>query len=384
MSFVLRHWRILAGAFVALAAVILFVLLYQEASTGAVDLMDAGVDDLRQYLLHRRSILYCPRETEEPVPQVFSDLQKLIGNEYEFAILDCDRKLPSGKTLWEKYNLNKKMNPVIFGVAPWAKSVQASHSSMKTAASLRVLFENKLAVKANIITSTADLIKACGWTQKTRIEEDRNLPCIAVAKGGRFNEDDAKTLQIAIKTFPKARFVSFAAKDRRLSVEDAGSYIPSRFGAKYYALQNDTRYIIMTESPTEDKVLDFVSSAVTMSMSNFLQSSSPTALIKYTADRIKDFDTDKAGAKKKSHRKKHEGAGRSSAEADSFESSSKHFADDANTDAKERHKREADVREKMLEEERGFLFDVEADVEDSDAAIDEEQAEEYEGDIIEL
>ncbi|CAM9579468.1 unnamed protein product, partial [Ectocarpus fasciculatus] len=196
-------------------------LVYREARTAVVNLTNADMDQIKEYLQQRPSILHCDHGGERALPPVFTDLQRLIGDEYAFATIDCDLKLPSGKTVWEKYNLNRKMKPVIFGVAPWAKAVQASLSSMKSVATLRVLFENKLAAKANIITSTADLLKTCGWSSKRGGSSEHSLPpCIAVAKGARFNQDDADLLRTTMRTHTNARFVTFAAKDRRLNVED--------------------------------------------------------------------------------------------------------------------------------------------------------------------
>jgi hypothetical protein len=358
MTLVLKHWGGIAGACVSLAVAVIAFMVFTQTKVGVVNLMNADAEELKEYLLRRPSILYCDAGggKGDTKPQVFTDLQKLIGNEFYFATLNCDQTLPSGKTLYEKYNLNKNTIPTIFGVAPWAPAVQASYSNLKTAPTLRLLFEGKLAPKANIATSTFDLLKACGWAGRQADGGSRLPPCIAVAKGDRYNDDDINALKLAMKKHTKAKYVTFLAKDRRLNVEDAGSYNPKRFGARYYALRNDSYFLAMKKPPTSDNVLNFIANAINIAPEEYSTHSSPNSLVKYIADRIKEYNEPikKSRRKSKTEKKKAEEARPSDAPPSDEEEEDQELLA-----LIERQQREADIRERMSQEEQSYIFEDE-------------------------
>jgi hypothetical protein len=385
VTMVLKHWVAIAGACVALVVAVLVFLVYKETVTGVVNLMNANAEELKEYLLRRPSILYCDRGKGDITPKVLTDLQKNIGDEFDFAALNCDQKLPSGKTLYEKYGLNKKTSPTIFGVAPWAKAAQASYANMKSAATLQQFFQGKLAPKANIITSTSDLRKACGWNKKA--SDIEGPPCFVVAKGTKFNDDDAEVLKLAMKVHAKAPYVTFSAKSRRLNVEDTGSY---KFGAKYYALHNDSHFLAMKKPPKADDVLHFVSHAMSTNAEDFPKHSAPIALVKYAPERPTPQAGEAGSSKKKSKKnKKTTENKKSEVEKDSPSDTPRTEQDEEQerVAAVERQKREAGIRERMSQEERSFLFEDEEEeadnAEDSEYEEDEEEDDNDE-DVIEL
>ena len=232
-------------------------------------------------------------------------------------------------------------------------------------------------------------MKACGWNSEHSQGNDFP-PCIAIAKGGYFNDNDANRIQLAMKTHTKAKYVTFAGKDRRLNVEDSGSYNPSRFGAKYYALRNDSYYMLAPKSITDDSILNFVSKAISTPHEEYTHHTSPISLVKNTAGKIKEYGSDKA--KKKS--KKSSTGAKLATDEDTMKENMKN--DDDSNQAEEfdkRQKREKEARERMAREEKEYLFedigegegDVEGEKDDEEDLYDDDEYDESEdADIIEL
>lgn len=60
------------------------------------------------------AVLCHAEDAKYPVSSVFQDASNDGSSPAEFRLLDCDHVLSSEKTVYERFNLNKKQRPVIF------------------------------------------------------------------------------------------------------------------------------------------------------------------------------------------------------------------------------------------------------------------------------
>ncbi|CAJ1943513.1 unnamed protein product [Cylindrotheca closterium] len=137
-----------------------------------------------------------------PISSVFADASSDGGAPAEFRLLDCNHVLVSSeKTIYERFNLNKKQRPTIFvsGKIGPPKQVPAKH--LKTGSMLVKALKNLLVPKAEKIETTQDLRSKC-------LDKD---VCALLLKGGKVSPNYVKdAMSKLLVEFPK---VAFAAID---------------------------------------------------------------------------------------------------------------------------------------------------------------------------
>ena len=102
---------------IAITAAVLFSsIVYQQSSASILNLSDASDETLKGVFTGDKPyVFYCARGQgkDEKVHPIFAELNKVQGTKYGFAMVNCNHKLPSGKTIMERFALNKKVKPII-------------------------------------------------------------------------------------------------------------------------------------------------------------------------------------------------------------------------------------------------------------------------------
>jgi hypothetical protein len=108
-------------------------------------------------------VVLCQAEDSTlPISSVFQDAYADGSSPAEFRILDCNYVLPSsGKSVYERFNLDKKIRPTIFLSGSVGEPTQIPNKHLKTGAMLTKLLKAKLEPHAAKIETTQDLRTKC-------------------------------------------------------------------------------------------------------------------------------------------------------------------------------------------------------------------------------
>lgn len=261
--------QMIFNAVAGVVAILFSVMIYQQSAASIQNLSDASDGVLKGVFTGNKPyIFYCARGTgrDEKVAPVFAELNKLKGNKYGFAMVNCNHKLPSGKTVMERFALNRKAKPIIFMTAPWfgGRAKQVTGGSMKDAKALSKFVDSSLAPRAQEVTSDRELAKYCGWGKSSITHDDKSIStsCVVFVKGKRHAKAHADLEERLIREHPRQRYVSLDANKRRLGFEDAESLPADSFAIKVHALRNGTHHMSMVNPVTWDYLSTFVSHAV--------------------------------------------------------------------------------------------------------------------------
>lgn len=257
------------NAVAGIVAILFSLMVYQQSAASIQNLSDASDDVLKSvYTGDKPFIFYCARGTgrDEKVAPLFSDLNELKGNKYGFAMVNCNHKLPSGKTVMDRFALNRKTKPIIFMTAPWfgGRAKQATGGSLKDAKTLSKFVDSSMAPRAQEVSTDRDLAKYCGWGKSSITHDDKSIgtSCVVFVKGKRHAKAHADLEERLIREHPRQRYVSVDANKRRLGFEDAESLPADSFAIKVHALRNGTHHMSMVNPVTWDYLSTFVSHAV--------------------------------------------------------------------------------------------------------------------------
>ena len=163
-----------------LVAIVFSLVIYQQSSSSIQNLSDASDDVLKGVFTGDKPyIFYCARGTgrDEKFPTLFTELNRIKGNKYGFAMVNCNHKLPSGKTVMERFSLNRKSKPIIFMTAPWfgGRAKQATGGGLKDIKALSKFVDSSLAPRAKEINTDRDLAKYCGWGKSSITHDDKSI-----------------------------------------------------------------------------------------------------------------------------------------------------------------------------------------------------------------
>lgn len=252
-----------------LIAVLFSLVIYQQSSSSIQNLSDASDDALKGVFTGSKPyIFYCARGTgkDEKVAPIFAELNKVKGNKYGWAMVNCNHKLPSGKTVMDRFSLNRKTKPIIFMTAPWfgGRAKQATGASLKDTKTLSKFVDSSLAPRAQEVTSDRDLAKYCGWGKSSITHDDKSIgtSCVVFVKGKRHAKAHADIEERLIREHPRQRYISLDANKKRLNFEDTESLPADSFAIKVHALRNGTHHMSMVNPVTWDYLSTFVSHAV--------------------------------------------------------------------------------------------------------------------------
>jgi|Transcript_11519 hypothetical protein len=134
-----------------------------------------------------------------PVSSVFQDSHDDGSAPVEYAIIDCDHVLPdSGKTIYEKFKLNKKKRPTIFVSGKVGPPKQVPEKHLKTGAMLTKLLKQMLEPHAAKIEKTKELKEKC-------LNKD---VCGLLLKGGKPEPFVKHAMANLLGKYPSVQFAS--------------------------------------------------------------------------------------------------------------------------------------------------------------------------------
>ena len=134
-----------------------------------------------------------------PVSSVFQDSRDDGSAPVEYVLVDCDHVLPeSGKSIYEKFNLNKKKRPVVFVSGKVGPPKQVPEKHLKTGGMLTKLLKQMLEPHAAKIERTKELKEKC-------LNKD---VCGLLLKGGKPEPYVKHAVANLLGKYPSVQFAS--------------------------------------------------------------------------------------------------------------------------------------------------------------------------------
>lgn len=249
-------------------AIVVSYYIYINSANAIQNLINSDAETIKNALTSNTPCLfYCHRgEKDETVPSLFTQLQAVKGSKMGFAVVNCSTELPSGKNLWNRFQLKKDIKPTIFETAPWTKPTQVSRKELKDLSSLKNFVEKTMAPRGVAVVTDKELTKQCGFhaaNKTTRTDTNsRGETCIVLVKGSKYSKLHAEMEEKIVRANPKLKIITVDAVKKRLSFEDTHSLPADMFSLKLHALRNATHYISMVTPTTWDYVSSFISQSV--------------------------------------------------------------------------------------------------------------------------
>lgn len=277
-----RYWKYLIPLFASIFA----FTLYKGNNNAISNLINADDKLLKNAIFGEQPYLfYCDRNVPggntagnnhlQGLPGLFTHLNTIKGNDMGFAVVNCSQKLPSGKTLMERFALKSNIKPLIWGNAPWLlKPIQLLPKHMKDVTSMnKYVDELLLSPKSISIKSDKQFHKVCDF-EKSTTHDDRDITptCVVMVKGEKYQQHakiQSDLERRLILEYPQTRFVMIDGKQHRLSFEDVEEMPYDQFGLKVHAVRNGTHFLSMVNPITWDYLNTFVSNAVSSPLYNF-------------------------------------------------------------------------------------------------------------------
>lgn len=134
-----------------------------------------------------------------PVSSVFQDSRDDGSAPVEYVLMDCDHVLPeSGKSIYEKFNLNKKKRPTVFVSGRSGPPKQVPEKHLKTGGMLTKLLKQMLEPHAAKIERTKELKEKC-------LNKD---VCGLLLKGGKPEPYVKHAVANLLGKYPSVQFAS--------------------------------------------------------------------------------------------------------------------------------------------------------------------------------
>ncbi|KAL3770805.1 hypothetical protein ACHAWU_006364 [Discostella pseudostelligera] len=134
-----------------------------------------------------------------PVSSVFQDSNDDGSAPVEYVLMDCDHILPdSGKSIYEKFKLDKKKRPTVFVSGKVGPPKQVPEKHLKTGAMLTKLLKQMLEPHAAKIEKTKDLKEKC-------LNKD---VCGLLLKGGKPEPYVKHAIANLLGKYPNVQFAS--------------------------------------------------------------------------------------------------------------------------------------------------------------------------------
>ncbi len=270
-----RYWKYLIPIFASIFA----FTLYKGSNNAISNLINAEDKLLKNAIFGEQPYLfYCDRNVPggnsqgsanlQGLPGLFTHLNTIKGNDMGFAVVNCSQKLPSGKTLIERFGLKDNIKPLLWGNAPWLlKPIQLLPKHMKDVTTMNKYVDDLLlSPKSIVLKSDKQFHKVCEFS-KSYTNDDRDITptCVIMIKGEKYQQHVKIQNELEkrlILEYPKTRFVMIDGKQHRLSFEDVEDMPYDQFGLKVHAVRNGTHYLSMVNPITWDYLNTFVSTAV--------------------------------------------------------------------------------------------------------------------------
>lgn len=134
-----------------------------------------------------------------PVSSVFQDSHDDGSAPAEYVLMDCDHVLPdSGKSIYDKFKLNKKKRPTVFVSGKVGPPKQVPEKHLKTGAMLTKLLKHMLEPHAAKIEKTKELKEKCLNKEV----------CGLLLKGGKPEPYVKHAVANLLGKYPKVQFAS--------------------------------------------------------------------------------------------------------------------------------------------------------------------------------
>jgi hypothetical protein len=280
-----------------LGVVLALVFSYYVWSSGATSIVNLAKGSAEQVATFLKaddvSVVYCIKghkgDDMKNVPQVFKDLHAERGNKYNFGLLDCNKKLPSGQTILERFKINRKIKPTIFMTAPWMGSArgvgkQVPDGQQNDIKSIKKYVDTAVAPRATDVQSDSELNRACGWNKKTYTNDTNSVgsTCIAFFKGKRYSKSQHDLQEHIIRAYPNNRYVSLSASKKRFGLSfDIDSDIDANdYALRVHAMRNGTHHMTLTNPATFEYISTFISAATSSKLSDYTEANDVIAVTK--------------------------------------------------------------------------------------------------------
>lgn len=150
-----------------------------------------------------------------PISSVFQDASDDGSAPAEFVLMDCDYILPeSGKSIYDKFKLNKKKRPTVFVSGKVGPPKQVAEKHLKTGAFLTKLLKQMLEPHAAKVEKTKELKEKC-------LNKD---VCGLLLKGGKPEPYVKHAVANLLGKYPKVQFAS--VDSTVLFVTNLEEYLP--------------------------------------------------------------------------------------------------------------------------------------------------------------
>lgn len=130
------------------------------------------------------------------VPQLYTLLHQDLSTEASFGILDCSTKLPSGKSIQQRFNIDTKWTPSIAAFVPWEKHRQLPPSTLKEHVSARRFLRPLLDPIPYHARALADMKKRC-----------KSITCVVLASDLNRYKDTKELQRTIVRSNPRIRFI---------------------------------------------------------------------------------------------------------------------------------------------------------------------------------
>ena len=156
-----------------------------------------------------------PTRPAIPVSSVFQDSRNDGSAPVEYVLMDCDYILPeSGKSIYDKFSLNRKKRPVVFVSGRIGPPKQVSEKHLKTGGMLTKLLKQMLEPHAAKIERTKELKEKC-------LNKDM---CGLLLKGGKPEPYVKHAIANLLGKYPNVQFASIDSS--ALFLTNLEEYLP--------------------------------------------------------------------------------------------------------------------------------------------------------------
>ncbi|CAK4621342.1 hypothetical protein LEN26_021227 [Aphanomyces euteiches] len=207
-----EHWQVLVGSVVVIIALFAWIFL-QAANSKQVlhHIQLTNSNDVDRVFRSGEPWLVLCSNADAVLPEVFDKASKRVVGKINVGVLDCHDKLPSGKSVYNKFLLREDISPTVFTIANGEKPKQ--------------LFLNYLQKPKILATQALEQVKkTLHEVQNTKQLDDKCLgkksSCVLVYRTGKkFNDYEKQWLQSIMENHRQTAFVWMDASILSLSVE---------------------------------------------------------------------------------------------------------------------------------------------------------------------
>lgn len=284
------NFKSICSFLVVVITVLSISYVYITSFTGASYMINASDQELKDIFFGTKPFLHvCNPEGEDEIniPTSFIEATKRIGlKNIGLSALNCSQLLPSGKTIYERFKLNKNWNPKAFTTAPWSKPSQLTQVSMKSTDAIETFVKTYTSPKPIVVTSDKEYKDNC------KFNTSLNNICFVFFKGRRYTFDSEIIIKQFVQDFPGNRVVIVDAKHRKFSFESPPANF-ELYAYRLFAIKNYTSYHSLQISPSLQHMQEYAENIVSGKFDSKLMTykdNKEINLIKYVSKKTQSDD----------------------------------------------------------------------------------------------